>query len=96
MNAADTHRRIARKHAIKRCRERYNIDLKPRDLAALEARIRSGEGEVLRRLPGGRLTVRIRFLFDHLPVTFDPSLDCIVTVLPRDCREMLAREQGRG
>lgn len=96
MNAADTHRRVARKHAVKRCLERYNIDLTPRDLAALEARIRGGDGEILRRLPDGCLTVRIRFLFDQLPVTFDPSLDCIVTVLPRDCRELLAREHGRG
>lgn len=102
MNAAETatHRKIARRHAMKRCRERHNIVLEPRDLDSLEARIRDGEGEIIRVLPDKRRTVRIRFLFDQLMVCFDPVLDCIVTVLPRGCRERRRRpgsdDRGQG
>lgn len=93
MNAAEAaaHRKMARRHAITRCRERHNIDLASRDLESLEARIREGEGETIRLLPDGRRTIRIRFLFDRLTVSFDPALDCIVTVLPPGCHEMKAR-----
>ena len=99
MNAAETefHRKMARRHATMRCRERHNIELTPRDLDSLEARIREGEGETVRILPDGRRTIRIRFLFDRLMVSFDPVLDCIVTVLPRHCRERRARpSDGKG
>jgi hypothetical protein len=97
MNAAEIafHRKMARRHATTRCRERHNIDLRPRDLASLETRIREGDGEIIRVLPDGRRTIRIRFLFDLLMVSFDPELDCIVTVLPRHCREWRSRPSER-
>lgn len=93
MNAAETaaHRKMARRHAMNRCRERHNIDLTLQGLDSLEARIRDGEGQIIRLLPDGRQTIRIRFLFDQLTVSFDPELDCIVTVLPRFCHERRRR-----
>lgn len=93
MNVAETatHRKIARRHAMRRCRERHNIEMSPRDLDSLEARIRAGAGQIVRVLPDKRQTIRIRFMYDQLMVCFDPVLDCIVTVLPRACRERRPR-----
>lgn len=87
MTAEAIHRENARKHAIRRCRERHNVELRPADLDNMEDRIRSGDAVVLRLEPDGKRVVRVRMLFDHLIVVFDPTLDCVVTVLADDCRE---------
>lgn len=86
MGAID-HSDNARQHARRRARERLGLVLGRRDLQSLEARIRDGEGQLVRSCTDGRRVVRIRFLFDELVVVFDPALDCIVTVLPPGCRD---------
>ena len=86
MKAAAAHREDARAHALSRCRQRHGLHLSERGLAALEARLRDGEGELLRTGTDGRRRVRIRFLFDALTVVFCPALDCIVTVLTPEVR----------
>jgi hypothetical protein len=95
MNAQARHREYARLHAIKRARQRHGIRLSMCEVRALEERLRAHEGEVLRPLQDGCRVVRIRFLFDHIVVLFDPALDCIRTVLPRHCREWRHRPSER-
>lgn len=95
MNAIAAQQKIARKHAVMRAKERHGIRLTPGELATLEDRLRAGQGEVLRVLPDRCRFVRIRLLFDHIVVVFDPELDCIRTVLPRNCREWRERPSTR-
>lgn len=88
-------RQDTRAHALKRARQRYGIRLSERDLAGLEERVRDGGGELLRLDSDGCRVVLVRFLFDQLTVVFDPERDCIVTVLPRYCREFKRRPSER-
>ena len=86
------HRRL---HVIKRARERLGLRLSQKDIATLEERLRAGQGESLRLNRDGSRVVRINFQFEPVIVAFDPRLDCILTVLPRHCREWKLRPSER-
>ena len=87
MSAAAERATPARKpprHAYARAIERYGLDISPREIRELEARLAAGEGMVLRRTPDGAAEVRvIRYNGELVSLVFGLN-GFIWTFLPRD------------